>query len=154
MGRLYARRLASDGYRVAILDLNEAGLQETAQASSAISTFVCDISSESAVSTTFEQIANAMGAVDYLVHCAALMPATAVVNESPASVERLSKINYIGTINIIEAGVKPMVARNSGTAVIFGSVAGDAIVPKITAVPLFLATIGLTPASIILMVPI
>ena len=44
MGRITALRLAESGARVAIFDLSEQGMAETAAHSGAISTFRCDIS--------------------------------------------------------------------------------------------------------------
>ena len=130
MGRIYARRLASEGYRVAIVDINEMGLQQTAEAEGDFFSFVCDISSDSAVAKCAVAVADALGAIDYFVHCAALMPAISVQHETPDSVERLTRVNYFGTINLIEHMIKPMVARGCGVAVIFGSIAGWALVPN------------------------
>ena len=43
MGQISARRLAKQGAQVAILDVNEAGLQETAEGNPNIHPFVCNI---------------------------------------------------------------------------------------------------------------
>ena len=94
MGRIYSRRLADSGYQVAIIDLNEQGLQETASTGGSFSSYVCDISNDQAVSDVITAIESDLGEVDYAVHCAAIMPATSVMNEQMDSLRRLTDINY------------------------------------------------------------
>ena len=130
MGRIYAQTLAAKGFHVAIMDLNEAGLAETATAEGDYSAYSCDIADTESVLQQLAAIESELGPVEYMVHCAALMPAVSVMNETPAQVDRLTRINYIGTINLIEAALKPMVKRDQGTCVFFGSIAGEALVPN------------------------
>jgi len=133
MGRIIALRLASRGAKVAIFDVNEAGLAETVAMSSGISPYRCDISSVDDVEATVAEVVSALGPVDHLVHAAALMPSHQLVNETHESMERLFRINYFGTTYLIKSVLSSMLERKSGRIIVFGSVAGYAFVPHMGA---------------------
>jgi NAD(P)-dependent dehydrogenase (short-subunit alcohol dehydrogenase family) len=133
MGRIIAKRLARDGYRVAILDLNEEGMRQTAESETGISAFHCDISREDDVERVVAEVVQQLGPVDRLVHAAALMPSRALVNHSPAEVIRLTEINYFGTLYLVKAVLPAMLERDAGDIIVFGSIAGQALVPKMGA---------------------
>lgn len=132
MGQIYARRLAAQGATVAIFDLNEAGMAETAAADS-ITAWRCDISIQSEVEARVAEVEAALGPVDLLVHAAALMPAHALADHTVEKVEFLFQVNFFGTVYMIKTLLPKMMARESGTMVIFGSIAGYAFVPKMGA---------------------
>lgn len=133
MGRIYALRLANQGARVAILDLNEAGLQATAAEHENIVALRCDISREEEVAETVAQVTGQLGPVDLLVHAAALMPAHALVDHSTEKLEFLFQVNFFGTVHMIRALLPHMLERGDGRMIVFGSVAGWAHVPKMGA---------------------
>ncbi len=133
MGRITALRLAERGSRVAIFDLNEQGLQETAALSPAITPFRCDISSPDAIGDQLASVNGELGPVDLLVHAAALMPGRKLADETNESMERLFRINYFGTTYMIKAVLPSMLARGSGRIIAFGSIAGVALVPRMGA---------------------
>ena len=130
MGRICALRLARQGARVAIFDLNEEGLAATAAEHDAILPFRCDISDRSDVEARVAEVGNTLGPVDHLVHAAALMPSHALVDHTVEKVEFLFQVNFFGTVYMIKALLPSMMERNSGTMVLFGSIAGWAFVPK------------------------
>jgi short-subunit dehydrogenase len=133
MGRIYARRLANRGVTVAALDLNEAGLAETAEGHSNIHGYCCDISSLEQIEARVMEIRSALGEIDELVHAAALMPAHALVDHSPDKLEFLFRVNFFGTVYMIKALLPTMLDRGRGRMVLFGSIAGVALVPKMGA---------------------
>ena len=130
MGRITALRLAQRGARVAIFDLNEQGLQATAAEHENIQAFRCDISSREDVEARLAEVQNTLGPVDHLVHAAALMPAHALADHSVEQIESLFQVNFFGTVYMIKSLLPSMQARNSGTMIVFGSIAGVAFVPK------------------------
>lgn len=130
MGRIYSRHLAAKGFRVAALDINTDGLAETCDGRDNMTTYECNIASLDEVTSVVARIGADLGEISYGVHCAAIMPGRSVMNEDDTSLRRLTEINYFGALNAIDAIVKPMVARDRGKFVIFGSVAGDALVPN------------------------
>lgn len=133
MGRIYAKRLAQRGATVAAMDLNESGLAETAAASERIHCFPCDIANLEAIQGQLAAIESSLGPIDELVHAAALMPAHALVDHSIEKVEFLFQVNFFGTVYMIKTLLPGMLARGSGRMVLFGSIAGVAIVPKMGA---------------------
>jgi NAD(P)-dependent dehydrogenase (short-subunit alcohol dehydrogenase family) len=130
MGRIYARRLAQQGAQVAALDLNDAGLAETADGDPRISRYVCDISDLEAIRARVQEIESELGPVEHLVHAAALMPAHALVDHSIEQVEFLFRVNFFGTVYMIKTLLPGMLERGRGRMVLFGSIAGVALVPK------------------------
>lgn len=133
MGQIYARRLAANGAKVAIFDVNQQGLDDTAAESDNITAFHCDISSLEDVNAKVAAVEQQLGPVDVLVHAAALMPAYALAEHSHEGMEQLFRINYFGTTYMVSAVLPSMVARKSGRIIAFGSIAGIALVPKMGA---------------------
>jgi NAD(P)-dependent dehydrogenase (short-subunit alcohol dehydrogenase family) len=133
MGRIMARRLAARGAAVAIFDVNDDGLAETAASSAGITAFRCDISCAAEVEARVAEVVAQMGPIDYLAHAAALMPAHRLVDHTHQSMERLFAINYFGTVYAVQAVLPAMLERGSGRIVVFGSIAGHALVPHLGA---------------------
>jgi len=133
MGRIVALRLAARGARVAIFDLNEQGLQDTVQANSAITPFCCDVANVQEVEDRVTEVTSQLGPIDLLVHAAALMPGHSLVDETHEGMERLFRINYFGTTYMVKAVLPAMLERGDGRIVVFGSIAGVALVPKMGA---------------------
>jgi NAD(P)-dependent dehydrogenase (short-subunit alcohol dehydrogenase family) len=130
MGRICALRLAKQGARVAIFDLNEEGLAATVAEEPSIISFRCDISKLEEVQRQVEAVESQLGPVDHLVHAAALMPGHALVDHTPEKLEFLFQVNFFGTVYMIKTLLPGMMARNSGRMIVFGSIAGHAFVPK------------------------
>jgi len=133
MGQITARRLARQGAKVAIFDVNEKGLQATAAESDNITAFRCDISNLQDVEARVADVAAALGPIELLVHAAALMPGHKLIDHSHEDMERLFRINYFGTTYIIRTVLPAMMARGRGRIIAFGSIAGVALVPKMGA---------------------
>ena len=133
MGQITARRLAKQGAKVAIFDVNEQALQDTAAETDNITAFRCDISSLEEVETKVAEVASTLGPIDLLVHAAALMPSHKLIDHTHADMERLFRINYFGTTYMIRAVLPSMIERGTGRIIAFGSIAGVAMVPKMGA---------------------
>ena len=133
MGQIIARRLADQGAKVAIFDVNEQGLQDTAAEAENIHGFRCDISSLEDVAAKVAAVDAQLGPIDLLVHAAALMPSHLLAEHTHEGMEKLFRINYFGTTYMVRAVLPSMQQRGSGRIVIFGSIAGIAVVPKMGA---------------------
>jgi len=133
MGQIIARRLVAQGARVAIFDVNDQGLQAMAAEADTITALRCDISSREEVEARVAEVAQDLGPIDLLVHCAALMPSHKLVDHTHEGMERLFRINYFGTTYMVRAVLPAMMARKSGRIIAFGSIAGIALVPKMGA---------------------
>jgi NAD(P)-dependent dehydrogenase (short-subunit alcohol dehydrogenase family) len=133
MGQITARRLARQGAKVAIFDVNEKGLHDTAAESNNITAYRCDISSLQDVEAKVAQVAAELGPIELLVHAAALMPSHKLIDHTHEGMEKLFRINYFGTTYMVRAVLPAMMARGRGRIVAFGSIAGIALVPKMGA---------------------
>jgi NAD(P)-dependent dehydrogenase (short-subunit alcohol dehydrogenase family) len=127
MGQAWARRLAKDGATVAILDVNEAGMAETAASASNIKPYVLDITDADAVASVFADIEASLGPVDRVANAAAIMPFGRLLEEDPKLTTRVMTINYGGLVNVATAALPKMIERGSGDFVSFSSMTG--IVP-------------------------
>ncbi len=125
MGKNYALRMARKGIRVAILDVNEQGLTETAQLSANITPFTCDMSNETQVQDVVAKVEEECGAIERLVQAAAIMPALRIEDHRAADINKMMAINYGGTVNIVQSVLPLMRRRGAGEIVLFGSIAGD-----------------------------
>jgi NAD(P)-dependent dehydrogenase (short-subunit alcohol dehydrogenase family) len=133
MGQIAARRLAQQGAVVAIFDVNEQALADTAAGSDSLTAFRCDISNLVEVEARVAEVESRLGPIDLLVHAAALMPSFRLDEHSHESMERLFRINYFGTTYVVRAVLPSMTARGEGRIIAFGSIAGVALVPKMGA---------------------
>jgi NAD(P)-dependent dehydrogenase (short-subunit alcohol dehydrogenase family) len=133
MGQIMARRLARQGAKVAIFDVNEQGLQDTAAESENITAYRCDISDLQDVQHRIAEVIASLGPIELLVHAAALMPGHALMDHSHEAMERLFRINYFGTTYLCQTALPAMIERGRGRVIVFGSIAGVALVPKMGA---------------------
>jgi NAD(P)-dependent dehydrogenase (short-subunit alcohol dehydrogenase family) len=133
MGQIIARRLAAGGAVVAIFDVNEQALEETAAGEENLHAFRCDIGNLQDVTSRVEEVSSRLGPVDLLVHAAALMPSHKLQDETHENMERLFRINYFGTTYMVRSVLSSMMNRGSGRIIAFGSIAGTALVPNMGA---------------------
>ena len=130
MGRIVALRLAARGARVAVFDVNAAGLAEIDHQAETITPFHCDIADAAEVARRLGEVTGRLGPVDLLVHAAALMPSHKLAEHDNESMQRLFQINYFGTVYMIKAVLPSMLERDTGRIIAFGSIAGIALVPN------------------------
>lgn len=133
MGQICARRLARQGAKVAIFDVNDKGLEDTAAGSGNITAFHCDISDLQDVQAKVAKVNATLGPVELLVHAAALMPSHKLIDHTHEGMEKLFRVNYFGTTYMVKAVLPAMMARGHGRIIAFGSIAGIALVPKMGA---------------------
>lgn len=124
MGRLAAHRLASAGAKIAAIDVNEAGLQETARDRAGIHPYPLDVTDERAVAETVSRIEADLGPIDRVLNAAAIMPTGLLLDQDARLVNRIMEINYCGTVNVTFAALPGMLERGRGDLVNFASIAG------------------------------
>lgn len=133
MGRIMALRLVKRGARVAIFDVNDDGLAKTAAEAEGITPFNCDISNLQDVEAKVAEVINSLGPIDHVVNAAALMPSHKLMDHTHENMERLFRINYFGTTYLVKTVLPAMLERKSGRIIVFGSIAGHALVPNMGA---------------------
>ena len=133
MGQLTALRLAQRGVKVAIVDMNDEGLQATAAQSDNIHPYKCDVADLKQVRELVERVEGELGPIDQLTHCAAIMP-TAPLASMPADlITKMMAINYNGTVHMTKVLLPKMQERKRGLIVLFGSIAGYVMAPDMGA---------------------
>lgn len=127
MGRLTALRLAAQGAKVAIFDLNEENLAATAAESENIKAYKCDVSDLQQCRERIDEVEKDLGPIDRLTHCAAIMPGQSMKAMPAETITRMMTINYGGTVNMVKTVWELMDQRGRGDIIMFGSMAGDVL---------------------------
>lgn len=127
VGRAVAVRLASEGWRVAVIGRRAAPLHETAALAKGAEVFVapCDVADASAVAAVRDRILAAWGSVEAVVAAAGTNVARRALAE--VSVEDFAHIvgvNLMGFFNVAHAFLPSMLAHGAGTIVPIISDAG------------------------------
>ena len=132
LGAATARRLAAQGAKVAVCDLN-AKLAETVAAEIGGVAVVCDVSDAASAEAAIAAAAKAHGPARVLVNCAGIGVAKRVIGkEGPmalADFDRVIKVNLIGSFNMLRlatAGMsklEPLATGERGVVISTASVA-------------------------------
>jgi short-subunit dehydrogenase len=135
MGRLHAYAFAREGSRVVLTDIDEAELRKTAaemqEAGYDVSSYIVDISSREACFSLAEQVKDEVGPVDVLVNNAAVATNETVLDTPESAYRRITEVNYLGQVWMLQAFVPEMVGRGSGHVVNICSMAGKVAVPNL-----------------------
>ena len=124
IGAAVARRLARDGFNVAVNYSNDAApaealVREIAQAGGKAIAARADVSNPSAVKAMFDNVEAVLGGVDVLVNNAGVMALSNIGDTEDAGFDRLVAINLKGTFNTLREAAKRM--RDGGRIVNFSS---------------------------------
>ncbi len=127
IGEATSRRLAADGYSIAILDVNKDGGERVAKAISSAGGearyYSCDVADAKAVDAVAGQVAKEMGPARILVTSAGLIPNTeSVMDMDLEAHDRMWRVNYNGTIHACRSFGRQMIAEKRGAIVTLGSI--------------------------------
>ena len=128
LGRGLALRLAADGWAVGLAarrasDLEAVADEIRARGGSAL-VAPCDVADRDAVHRAVAVCVAGLGPIDLLVANAGVSSNTSAGELDGADVERLVRINYLGSVYAVEAVLPAMLARRAGQLVAVGSMAG------------------------------
>lgn len=129
IGLAVAKRLASEGANLVLLDLNEEKLEEARAEVAAlgvkVSTALCDVTDYSSVDAAVEKAENDIGPIGLLFNNAGYQGAFAPIHTyPPEDFERVVKIDLIGAFHLIRAVSERMVRQKFGRIVNTSSMAG------------------------------
>lgn len=126
MGRALAELAAEQGASVALLDINEAGLKETANklGSSNVTTVVTDLAEWDSVENGVNAAAQALGGIDVVANVAGWDEPGRFWEQSLEFWEKVVAINLWGTLYMCRATVPILMEQGSGTIVNVASDAG------------------------------
>lgn len=129
LGQAICSKLAGDGHRVAVLDVNgEAAAKVAAEivASGGDATPMdCDVSEEDSVSAAFDAVRAQYGPVELLVTSAAISGFTRFDKITVGEFNRYLAVNLTGTFVCIRAALADMVPAKWGRIVTISSAAGQ-----------------------------
>ncbi len=128
IGRAIAKRLAQEGCRVGIFDVNAAAADETARgiiaAQGSVSTHIVDITDGQAVVRAVREFELASGPTAVLVNNAGWDQAMPFLQSTPEFWKKVIDINLYGPLNLHHAVLPGMAARKSGRVINIASDAG------------------------------
>ncbi|OBJ24243.1 SDR family oxidoreductase [Mycobacterium colombiense] len=129
LGQAISMKLAADGHRVAVMDVNvESAESVAAQARAAGGTALsvaADVSDEDAVVAAFGTVRDSLGAAQILVTSAAIAGFTRFDKITLTEWNRYLAVNLTGTFLCVRAVLSDMVAAGWGRIVTISSAAGQ-----------------------------
>ena len=134
IGRELDLHLLNKGARVAAVDVNEAGLKETAELASAkkdnLSLHVVNITDRAAVEALPEQVIAQHGAVDGVINVAGIIQPFVRINDLDyAAIERVMNVNFYGTLYMIKTFLPHLLKRPEAHIANVSSMGGFLPVP-------------------------
>jgi len=133
MGRLLALRFAREGADVALVARRETELQEVAdtirEGGRRAMVLPCDVADREQVFAAAARAHAELGPVDILVNNAGYGRHCRFVDWEIDDIERMIRVNYLGTVYWTKALLPSMIERRCGWIVVMASVAGRLGVP-------------------------
>ena len=129
IGRTTAEALISCGARVAIGDIDQTALVETAATIGAKHHARVDVTDAESFRRFLAVTETCLGPVDVLINNAGIMPAGPFLDESDAVTRRIFEINTIGFVIGTKRALELMTPRRRGHIVNMASTMGEASVP-------------------------
>lgn len=130
IGKAVAQRLAEEGAKVFLWDLDRTAIDATQASFTAagLSTIgqTVDVAEESQVSAAIEAAVATTGRLDALVHCAGIVGPNQrqIVDVSVDDYDRVYRINQRGSFLVTKHAVRAMLPRRYGRILLFSSIAG------------------------------
>ncbi len=132
IGRALAKELASHGCRLALSDVNEMGLAETAASCSDVEvrTYVLDVADRDAIYAHAEEVAKDFGAVNLIINNAGVALSASVREMTDEDFKWVMDIDFWGVAHGTRAFLPHLIESGDGHVVNISSVFGLIGVPK------------------------
>lgn len=140
LGSAIARRLAQDGFRLALVDRDRAGIDALAGALEQARAFAADVTDERAIEATLDALGETPDAV---VNNAGIVRFGPLLEHSVADFREVIDVNLVGTFIVARAAGRRMAARGSGAIVNLTSLNAVAPSPDAGAYPASKAAVAL-----------
>ncbi|MEM6738719.1 MAG: L-iditol 2-dehydrogenase [Pseudomonadota bacterium] len=119
IGKAFAEAYTREGARVAIGDIDIARATETAQGIGAGAIAVpLDVTRQDSIDAAVTTTIDAFGGIDILINNAAVFHAAPIAEIARAEYQRLFDINVAGTLFMLQAVARHMIARGEGGKII------------------------------------
>lgn len=119
IGKAFAQAYVKEGATVAIADINLEGAEKTAsQIGPQAYAVHLDVTDQSSIDAAVKTVEQRTGGIDILINNAALFDLAPIVEITRESYNRLFSINFAGTLFMLQAVAKSMIARKKGGKII------------------------------------
>ena len=119
IGKAFAEAYLREGATVAIADINLEAAQATAsEIGEAAYAVRLDVTDQSSIEAAVKAVEAKAGGLDILINNAALFDLAPIVEISRASYDRLFSVNVAGTLFMLQAASRSMIARGRGGRII------------------------------------
>ena len=119
IGRAFAEAYVREGATVAIADINlEAARKSAAEIGDKAYAVKLDVTDQSSIDAAVKAVESRTGGLDILINNAALFDLAPIVDISRASYEKLFSVNVAGTLFMLQAAARSMIARGKGGRII------------------------------------
>ncbi len=119
IGRAFAEAYVREGATVAIADINlDAAEKTAAEIGPAAYAVRLDVTEQASIDAAIAAVEKKAGGLDILINNAALFDAAPIVEISRDSYDRLFMVNVAGTLFMLQAAAKSMIARGRGGRII------------------------------------
>lgn len=131
IGRSIGAALTATGAKVALGDIQEAAVMQTAtELGAAASAYRLDVTDSSSFESFLDMAADRLGGLDVLVNNAGIMPIGPFLEENPAVTRRTVDIDLLGVMTGTRLAGKRFAQRGSGHIVNIASVMGTLASPN------------------------
>ena len=119
IGKAFAEAYVREGATVAIADINLAAAEKTAAEIGANAYAVrLDVSDLASIEAAVKAVETKTGGLDILINNAALFDLAPIVEITRASYDKLFSVNVAGTLFMLQAAARSMIARGKGGRII------------------------------------
>ena len=119
IGLAFAQAYVAEGAKVAIADINLEAAQKAAAAIGPMAIAVhVNVAEQASIETAVAAVEAAFGGIDILINNAALFDAAPIVDITRASYDRLFAVNVAGSLFMLQAVARGMIARGKGGKII------------------------------------
>lgn len=119
IGRAFAEAYVAEGARVAIGDIDGARARETvAEIGPAALAIDLDVTDQDSIDRAVTETVKTLGGIDILINNAAIFSAAPLVEIGRADYQRVFDINVSGTLFMMQAVARHMIARGQGGKII------------------------------------
>jgi len=119
IGRAFAEAYAREGATVAIADIDLQAAEKTAAGIGGAAYAVkLDVTDQASIEAAVKAVETRTGGLDILINNAALFDLAPIVEITKASYEKLFSVNVAGTLFMLQAAARSMIARGKGGRII------------------------------------
>ncbi|MBZ9807108.1 L-iditol 2-dehydrogenase [Mesorhizobium sp. BR1-1-9] len=119
IGKAFAEAYAREGAVVAIADIDLEAAEKTAAGIGGTAYAVkLDVTDQASIDAAVKAVETRTGGLDILINNAAIFDLAPIVEISRASYEKLFSVNVAGTLFMLQAAARSMVARGKGGRII------------------------------------